>query len=51
MSGIFKLPCGMFKRGQLQTSVMRALARNPAVALVGPRQVGKTTLARGLLAA
>ena len=41
----------MFKRGQLQTSVMRALARNPAVALVGPRQVGKTTLARGLLAA
>ena len=51
MSGIFKLLCGMFKRGQLQTSVMRALARNPAVALVGPRQVGKTTLARGLLAA
>ena len=41
----------MFNRERLQTSVTRALARNPAVALVGPRQVGKTTLARGLLAA
>ncbi|WP_207225035.1 ATP-binding protein [Rivibacter subsaxonicus] len=31
--------------------MLAALARSPAVALVGPRQVGKTTLARKLLGA
>ena len=31
--------------------IARALARSPAVALLGPRQVGKTTLARGAAAA
>ena len=39
----------MFDRPQLAAAVARALARSPAVALVGPRQVGKTTLARSLL--
>ena len=39
----------MFKR--LATSkVDRALARSPAVAILGPRQVGKTTLARAAAA-
>ena len=39
----------MLERRRLQDAVTRALARSPAVALVGPRQVGKTTLARALL--
>jgi uncharacterized protein len=39
----------MLERSGLQLNVHAALARSPAVALVGPRQVGKTTLARGLL--
>jgi predicted AAA+ superfamily ATPase len=39
----------MLDRYALQAAVHRALARSPAVALVGPRQVGKTTLARTLL--
>ena len=34
----------MFRR-QLEAEVIRALGRSPAVALLGPRQVGKTTLA------
>ncbi len=33
---------------RLETKVKQALAENPAVALLGPRQVGKTTLALGL---
>jgi len=41
----------MLDRNALQAAVRRALARSPAVALVGPRQVGKTTLARTLLGA
>ena len=41
----------MFPRPLLVQAVQGALARSPAVALVGPRQVGKTTLARSLLAA
>ena len=41
----------MFPRPLLVQAVQDALARSPAVALVGPRQVGKTTLARSLLAA
>ena len=39
----------MLERINLESSVRAALARSPAVALVGPRQVGKTTLARTLL--
>ncbi len=39
----------MFPRQSLHDSTRAALVRSPAVALVGPRQVGKTTLARGLL--
>jgi predicted AAA+ superfamily ATPase len=34
----------MIKRGVYQT-VLQALKRQAAVALIGPRQVGKTTLA------
>jgi uncharacterized protein len=39
----------MLQRIALQSAVQAALLRSPAVALVGPRQVGKTTLARCLL--
>jgi uncharacterized protein len=39
----------MLQRTDLESAVQAALARSPAVALVGPRQVGKTTLARALL--
>ena len=39
----------MLERIALQSAVQAALLRSPAVALVGPRQVGKTTLARSLL--
>jgi predicted AAA+ superfamily ATPase len=41
----------MIQRLALSATVREALARSPAVALVGPRQVGKTTLARTFLAA
>ena len=41
----------MLNRTTLEGEVRGALARSPAVALIGPRQVGKTTLARSLLAA
>jgi hypothetical protein len=37
------------KRPALDAAIRAALARSRAVALVGPRQVGKTTLARALL--
>ncbi len=40
----------MLDRQALHAELSRALARSPAVALIGPRQVGKTTLARSLLA-
>ena len=40
----------MIDRITLTATVRDALARSPAVALVGPRQVGKTTLARSFLA-
>ena len=40
----------MIERAALSIAVREALARSPAVALVGPRQVGKTTLARAFLA-
>ena len=39
----------MLQRTTLENTVRAALVRSPAVALVGPRQVGKTTLARTLL--
>ena len=39
----------MLERTILESTVQAALSRSPAVALVGPRQVGKTTLARTLL--
>ena len=41
----------MLNRDALESAVRAALVRSPAVALVGPRQVGKTTLARRLLGA
>ena len=34
---------------KLQKSLLAALARSPVVGLIGPRQVGKTTLARSFL--
>jgi uncharacterized protein len=41
--------CGMvIDRAATRASVDAALARAPAVALLGPRQVGKTTLAKAL---
>ncbi len=39
----------MLHRPALEACVQRALARSRAVVLVGPRQSGKTTLARGFL--
>ena len=39
----------MLIRTALELEVRAALRRSPAVALIGPRQVGKTTLARSLL--
>lgn len=53
----FKVDCGamlerpVLERPFLRAALLQALGRNPAVALVGPRQVGKTTLARALAAA
>lgn len=41
----------MLDRLALDVEVRAALQRSPAVALIGPRQVGKTTLARRLLGA
>lgn len=41
----------MFDRAQLRDRVADALRRSRVVALVGPRQVGKTTLAREFVAA
>jgi len=39
----------MIPRPGYESSLQRALGRNPVVALVGPRQCGKTTLARQIL--
>jgi predicted AAA+ superfamily ATPase len=36
----------MIKREQYLKFVEKALKRNPVVALIGPRQYGKTTLTR-----
>ena len=40
----------MLPRPALQDRIRWALTRSPAVVLLGPRQVGKTTLARTLVA-
>lgn len=40
------VPLGMISRRQLFNQIQTALRRSSVVALVGPRQVGKTTLAR-----
>jgi uncharacterized protein len=39
----------MIKRAQALADVRRALARSRVVAILGPRQCGKTTLARQFL--
>ena len=39
----------MIRRPDYRQQVERALGRNPVVALIGPRQCGKTTLARQIL--
>lgn len=39
----------MIKRSHYQEQIARALGRSRAVALLGPRQCGKTTLARGFV--
>ncbi|MGC9452778.1 MAG: ATP-binding protein [Oceanipulchritudo sp.] len=39
----------MIRRNQLMQRVQTGLRRNPIVALIGPRQCGKTTLARAFL--
>lgn len=49
LCGNFKVACFVFHRASLESTVRAALLRSPAVALVGPRQVGKTTLGRSLL--
>lgn len=41
----------MIPRARVHARIAHALGRSPIVALVGPRQVGKTTLARGFVAA
>lgn len=41
----------MIRRKDYSARVRQALARNPVVALLGPRQCGKTTLARQVLGA
>ncbi|MEZ5622655.1 MAG: ATP-binding protein [Burkholderiaceae bacterium] len=45
------LDFGMLGRPALESAVARALARSRAVVVVGPRQSGKTTLARRFVAA
>jgi predicted AAA+ superfamily ATPase len=40
----------MIERSALRQRIEQAIARNPVVALVGPRQVGKTTMARTFVA-
>jgi uncharacterized protein len=39
----------MLSRGSLKTDIFKALERSRIVALVGPRQCGKTTLARAIV--
>lgn len=42
--------CRMIKRPQLLQAIQRALRQSRVVALIGPRQCGKTTLARQIVA-
>ena len=46
---ILRQMSSLIDRPGLMTAVRTALGRSRAVALIGPRQVGKTTLARGFL--
>ena len=41
----------MIERSELMTRIRRALKRSRVVALIGPRQSGKTTLAREIVPA
>ncbi len=43
---IFKYNCSMIARSSYETAMDRAFDVHPVVALLGPRQCGKTTLAR-----
>jgi len=47
--GFSRYNTGMIKRKALFQSIEKALKRSRAVALIGPRQCGKTTLARQFL--
>ncbi|MBP1610161.1 MAG: ATPase superfamily-like protein, partial [Acidobacteria bacterium] len=47
--GFSRYNTGMIQRKALFQSIKKALKRNRAVALIGPRQCGKTTLARQFL--
>lgn len=42
--------CGMIRRTSLLNALNQALTRSRAAVLIGPRQCGKTTLARELVA-
>src|SRR5258707_13351090 len=42
---------GLIQRGRVFDELQRALKRSPVVALLGPRQCGKTTLAHQLAGA
>ncbi len=44
------VPSGVIPRSQIKEAVQVALRRSRVVALVGPRQCGKTTLAREFVA-
>lgn len=48
--GVYDYLYGMIKR-QLQSQISRMMKQFPATAILGPRQVGKTTLARQIVAA
>ena len=41
--------CGMLNRNQLEYDITEALQRSRVVALIGPRQCGKTTIARSFV--
>lgn len=47
--GISWYDCRMIRRDSIQDALETALSRSPVVVLSGPRQCGKTTLARQLL--
>src|SRR4030043_1463358 len=49
MFSIFMVSIFMIKRPNLNRQIQQALKRSRVVALIGPRQCGKTTMARGLV--